>query len=286
MKKITLVTPTLNAERFLEPMLESVHGQGYPCLEHIVVDGGSSDRTLSILDRYRGRLARVISEPDGGLYDALIKGFALATGDIYGWINADDLLMPQSLFSIDMAFGAGEGIEWITGTPSCVTENGMIYPAAADGHTRRLYRRDEFLHGEFYPIQQESTFFTAGLFRSIGGLSDRYRVAGDYELWVRCFERTELALFHVYLGAFRKHAGQLTVSPQEYLAEVQDIRRRYGSASLARTYRATRRRLRWPKLIPGGHERSRRLLRASEYYYDPVQAKFLMRRDGERNRPN
>jgi glycosyltransferase involved in cell wall biosynthesis len=277
MKKITLITPTLNAERFLEPMLASVHGQGYPNLEHIVIDGGSSDRTLSIIDRYRDGLAHLISEQDRGLYDALIKGFALATGDIYGWINADDLLMPRSLFSINMAFNTGERIDWITGSPSCVTEDGMIYPAAVQGHTRRLYRRDEFLHGEFYPIQQESTFFTAGLYRSIGGLSSRYRVAGDYELWAKCFEQTPLTLFNVYLGAFRKHADQLTSSPQQYRAEVQEIRSRYGSAPLAKSYRATRQRLRWAKLIPGGYERSHRQLRANEYYYDPAQAGFVMR---------
>lgn len=282
MKKITLVTPTLNAQRFLEPMLASVHSQGYPDLEHIVVDGGSTDQTMSILDRFRGNLAHVISEPDGGLYEALAKGFSLATGEVFGWINADDLLMPKSLFWVNLAFEAAQDIQWITGTPSCATGDGMIYPSAPGDHLRRLYRRDEFLHGDFYPIAQESTFFTAGLYRSVGGLSSRYRVAGDYELWAKFFERTELALVRAYLGAFRKHAGQLTASPRQYRAEAQDIRTRFGSAGLAKTYRSARRRLRWARLVPGRHEYLHRLLRANEYHYDPAQAKFLLRRNEEK----
>ncbi|MDR1377034.1 MAG: glycosyltransferase, partial [Synergistaceae bacterium] len=90
----SIVTVCLNAAPTLEQALKSVLAQPYPHLEYIVIDGGSTDGTLRILDKYKDRLTRVISEPDGGIYDAFNKGIALATGDIVGLLNADDQYAP------------------------------------------------------------------------------------------------------------------------------------------------------------------------------------------------
>jgi glycosyltransferase involved in cell wall biosynthesis len=92
--RISLVTPSFNQAEFLEATLRSVLDQGYPNLEYIVVDGGSTDGSTAILERYADRLAWWVSEPDRGHGHALNKGFARATGEILGWINSDDLLLP------------------------------------------------------------------------------------------------------------------------------------------------------------------------------------------------
>ena len=94
---ISLVTPSFNQARYLEDALRSVHGQGYPRLEHVVMDGGSTDGSAAILDRWRDRLAHAESAPDGGQYDALQRGFARTSGEIMGWLNADDLHAPWTL---------------------------------------------------------------------------------------------------------------------------------------------------------------------------------------------
>ena len=99
--KITLVTPTLNAERHLDEMLASVGAQDWHELEHIVMDGGSTDRTLGILGAHPA--VRVVSDADRGLYDAINRGIALASGEIVGFVNADDLLTPGALAAVERA---------------------------------------------------------------------------------------------------------------------------------------------------------------------------------------
>ncbi|HJQ94455.1 MAG TPA: glycosyltransferase, partial [Acidimicrobiia bacterium] len=101
---ISVVTPSFNQGRFLPETMESIHGQGYPRLEHIVIDGGSSDESVSVIKRYEGQLAYWVSEPDQGQTDALIKGFARSTGDIQCWLNSDDLFEPETLGEVGAYF--------------------------------------------------------------------------------------------------------------------------------------------------------------------------------------
>ena len=99
--RITLVTPTLNADRYLLEALASVRAQQWPDVEHIVMDGGSTDDTLEILGR--DPAVRVESGADGGLYDAINRGVALASGDVVGFLNADDVLAPGALAAVGRA---------------------------------------------------------------------------------------------------------------------------------------------------------------------------------------
>ena len=93
--RITIVTPSCNQGRFIKETIESVRLQNYPNLEHVVIDGGSKDDTLQILCEYNH--LKVISEPDSGQGNAINKGFGIATGDIYGFLNSDDTLLPEAL---------------------------------------------------------------------------------------------------------------------------------------------------------------------------------------------
>lgn len=102
--KISIITITYNSEKYVEEALQSVIGQNYPNLEYIIIDGGSRDSTLQIIERYREHIAVLISEPDHGISDAFNKGIAHATGDVIGIINSDDYLTPGALADIAKAY--------------------------------------------------------------------------------------------------------------------------------------------------------------------------------------
>jgi len=111
---VSIVTPTLDGSPWLERMLESVAAQRYGRIEHVVVDGGSSDGTLEVLERHRGRLAHLESGADRGMYDALDRGFRRTTGEIMCWLNADDEWLPGTLRTVTRLFREFPDVEWIT----------------------------------------------------------------------------------------------------------------------------------------------------------------------------
>jgi FkbM family methyltransferase len=219
--RITLVTPNLNQGRYLEQTLLSVLSQGYPNLEYIVVDGGSTDDSLKILERYRPHLARLIIEPDRGHADALMKGFAGSEGAIMGWINSDDVLLPRSLWAMARLFTEFPYIHWATGMTTVIGEEGFLAFVA----NSRPFTRLRCLLGDYQWIQQESTFWSRTLWDAAGGGLDRsIRLACDFELWLRFFRRARLYTLPIQVGAFRRRDGQRGVSQREaYLQEVHGL---------------------------------------------------------------
>ena len=113
--KVSVITPCFNHAQFVDATMRSIHGQRYPNLEHIVIDGGSTDGSVAIIDSYRDRLAYWVSEPDDGQTDALIKGFDRATGDIYCWLNSDDLFEPNTLQEVAEYFAANPEVQFVYG---------------------------------------------------------------------------------------------------------------------------------------------------------------------------
>lgn len=118
-----------NGARLLEQTTRSVLEQGYPQLEYIVVDGGSTDGSMAIVDCYRGQLAHVICEPHQGHADALNKGLRLATGEVMCWINSDDLPLPGALHTVGEIFGTIPEVHWLTGQRNTAGEGGQLRPA-------------------------------------------------------------------------------------------------------------------------------------------------------------
>ncbi len=116
--KISVVTPNFNGEARLARTLDSVLGQDYSNFEYIVVDGGSTDRSGEILENYRGRLSKLIIEPDRGQYDAINKGFSHASGDVLCWLNSDDIYFPWTFRVVNRIFKDFPEIDWITGIRS------------------------------------------------------------------------------------------------------------------------------------------------------------------------
>lgn len=182
---ISVVTPSYNHAEFLEATLRSVLDQQYPALEYIVIDGGSTDDTPAILDRYRDRLAYVVSERDRGQTDALIKGFERATGEILAWLNSDDLYEPRTLHEVAAHFAAHPDHRFIYGDALWVDRGGMPLR-----FKREIpYSRFISTYGYNY-VPQPSTFWRRDLYRQVGGLDPDFDLAMDGDLWARFAEVT------------------------------------------------------------------------------------------------
>jgi glycosyltransferase involved in cell wall biosynthesis len=204
--KISLVTPVFNSAHYLEATLRSVLSQGYPNLEYIVLDGGSTDGSLDIIRKYEDHLHSRVSEPDRGMYDAINKGFARSSGELMGWISATDMLHAGSLFVVGSVFRTFPQIEWITGRPTGFSDDGM----AAEILKLRRWSRWAFLAGANRYIQQESTFWRRSLWERAGSrVDDSRRNASDFELWVRFFRYARLYSVDALIGGFRSHPDSL-----------------------------------------------------------------------------
>jgi glycosyltransferase involved in cell wall biosynthesis len=204
--KISLVTPVWNSVRYLEATIRSVLSQAYPNLEYIIVDGGSTDGSVSIICKYESQLNSWVSEPDRGMYDAINKGFARSSGELMGWISATDMLHAGSLFVIGSVFQTFPDVEWITGRPTGFNDEGQ----AVEFLKLRSWSRMAFLAGANRYIQQESTFWRRSLWERAGGrVDDSRRNASDFELWVRFFRYAKLYSVDALIGGFRSHPDSI-----------------------------------------------------------------------------
>lgn len=222
--RISIVTVCYNMAPYIEQTLLSVLSQNYPNLEYIVIDGGSSDGTQVIIEKYKEKLAYYVSEPDKGMYDAINKGFSHATGDIIAWINADDIYMPWTLRIVDQIFTNYLDVNWIGGRYAFLTEEGLlahVFPKSAmksQTDIRNGWCRSELLG----PLLQEGMFWRRSLFETVGGLDVSYKLAGDFELWTRFAEHAALTAVDIPLAAFRRRKGGLSIGQRnKYNAEVQ-----------------------------------------------------------------
>jgi glycosyltransferase involved in cell wall biosynthesis len=210
--RISIVTPCLNGAAHLEAAMDSVLSQGYPDLEYVVVDGGSTDGSVDIIQKHAAHLAGWVSESDRGHSHALNKGFTKTTGEIMGWLNHDDLLLPGALRLLASVFGSFPEIEWLTAQPGHVDPEGAVVGA----YPPRLWSRLGFLTGDYCWIQQESTYWRRGLWDRAGGyVSEDYAMAADFELWMRFFRHARLQSTYGLVGAFRFREGQRTRTSME-----------------------------------------------------------------------
>lgn len=174
--RISIVTVCLNQRDTVADAMESALNQPGD-VEYIVVDGGSTDGTREIIERYADRLAYRVSEPDRGQSHALNKGFARATGEIVGWLNADDLLMPGSLERVRASFADG-GCDVVCG--------GCRYEYA-DGRAQvqRVTPRQLAVLDVYDPIHQPSCFWRRDLHERVGGLDEHLQYGMDWDLWLK-----------------------------------------------------------------------------------------------------
>ena len=205
MPRISVVTPSLNQRAFVGETLGSVLGQGYPALEYVVVDGGSTDGSVDVIRENEARLAWWVSEPDNGLYHALNKGFAHTSGEIMCWINSSDAHYPWTLATVAEIFAQLPEVEWILGMPS---EFGLS--GGPKKVTPAFFNIYDVLAGRYRWIQQESVFWRRGLWERAGGrLDESVPLAADFELWLRFLRLTPLYHVETVLGGFRNHDDRL-----------------------------------------------------------------------------
>jgi glycosyltransferase involved in cell wall biosynthesis len=217
--KISIVTLNFNGGAYLEQTIQSVLSQNYLNLEYIIIDGGSTDNSVTIIKKYESQLTYWVSEPDRGLYDAIQKGFNQSTGEIMAWINSDDLYHPKAFLIVAEIFEFNE-VNWLQGIPSIFDEVGRT--VAVSG-IKRWSKLDYYL-GNFQWIQQESVFWKRSLRIKTGSKIDaEMKYAADLELWLRFFRYEKLFVTSALLGGFRQRAnGQLSLDfLQEYLEEAR-----------------------------------------------------------------
>jgi hypothetical protein len=232
---ISVVTPSYNQGRFLEDAMRSILDQGYPALEYVVMDGGSTDGSVEIIRRHEARLTYWVSEPDRGQYDAIDKGFARTSGQIMAWLNSDDMYAPWALHVAQAVFSAFPQIEWLTTLcPLIWDESGQAVRCAPRyaGYSRRGFFRGAHLPHWYANgcIQQESTFWRRSLWERAGARLDAsLQLAGDVELWARFYRHAELFGVTTPLGGFRVHPDQKTAHlAAEYAREAADVLVRAG----------------------------------------------------------
>lgn len=240
---ISLVTPSFDQAEYLEATLASVLDQEYPRLEYVVIDGGSSDGSVSIVERCEDRLAFWVSEPDNGHTDGLNKGFAHTSGEIMGWINSSDLHLPWTLRTVAEVFRDVSQAEWIMGRQTV---------AAADGVPKAVFasawNRYDFLGGRYRWLQQESVFWRRSLWERAGGRIDpSARYACDFALWLRFMDLAPLYHVPVPLGLYRQHEVRRGTGGGAYADETRRLWEDWRAAAPARE----RRRGRLVASVPG-----------------------------------
>jgi len=214
--RFSVVIPTLNQAETIEDTLLSLIHQNYPDLEIIVADGGSSDGTAAILNRYRDELSAVLPGPDTGQSNAINKGFAQASGDIFFWLNSDDYLLPDTLWRVAACFQADADLEFAVGAGDVISLDHHflrhIPPLPMDEATMINWKNDQW-------VMQQCCFWTKNLWQSVGGVDEQLHLLMDYDLWFRFSRNTKAAMIEEKLAVMRYYPEAKTVRQRSKTSE-------------------------------------------------------------------
>ncbi len=233
--QISVVTPTSNSETYLAETIESVISQkGDFEIQYVIMDNGSSDRTLEIAQYYEWLLSnegirihcrkislKIVSEADKGMYDAINKGFAYTDGEIMGWINSDDIYLPGAFNAVARCFRDVPEVKWLKGITSYMNEHSEFVEAGRCFLYNRSWIEAGYCGPLFPFIQQDSVFWKRALWDRAGGCDGGLRLAGDYFLWCSFARYEPLYSFPRYLSCFRHSAAQLSAQIEEYWREAR-----------------------------------------------------------------
>ena len=183
--KVSIITVCLNTAETIEETIRNILGQDYKDIEYIIIDGGSSDGTLDIINRYRSRIANIVSEPDKGTYDAMNKGIRLSKGDLVTTLNSDDMYADEGVVQEMVEFIENHGLDAAYGD--------LVYVGNKDlKKVTRVWRAGEYKKGAFgYGwVPPHPTFFCRKqIFERYGYFNDDFQIAADFELMLRFVQK-------------------------------------------------------------------------------------------------
>ena len=242
--KISIITPSYNQGKFIEQTIQSVLKQTYKNIEYIIVDGGSTDNTMEIVDRYRDRIDIVISEKDKGQSNAINKGFKRATGELVGWINSDDILYPDCIEKIVELYNLHpDGSIYYAATLDYIDHEGkLLYKS-----TRKIPNRN-YLLNKNYSVTQQGSFYNSQLVKKIGYLDESIYYSMDLNLWLRLlkendkiysFQSQALAAFRIWEDTKTTQGGMLFLQNAKEVLEHQGAKK-FSKAKLRLLYIACR----------------------------------------------
>ena len=208
--KISIVTPSCNQGEFIEETIRSVLLQGYPNLEYIIIDGGSSDGSVAIIDKYSRHVDYWVSERDDGQSEALRRGFARGSGDIFGWINSDDVLASGALQAVANT--------WICDRPALVAGTVENFVDGQFGKKHTIFRQQNISFKNVLrpwiptvTCHQPGILFSADLYRKVGGIDPQWHIKMDYDLFLRMLAQDDrVASLSQTIAYFRLHGSTKT----------------------------------------------------------------------------
>jgi glycosyltransferase involved in cell wall biosynthesis len=237
--KISIVTPVLNCAKYIDETINSVIFQKCDLdIEYIIVDGGSTDGTLSIIDKYikiilsdhyknifqDSRQIKLLNQKKQGMYDAIFQGFSIASGDIFAWINADDIYLPGAFNTVHQCFSYNY-VFWLKGETQYTNNQTSI----TKSNSSNLYDNSLIQKGYYGSIaanfiQQDSVFWRKEVWDTISSqIRLTYKYAGDYQIWILMSKKYQLTQTNICFSAFRIHEEQLSRNFSKYRDEMNNI---------------------------------------------------------------
>lgn len=236
---VSIVTPSYNQAKFLDIAIRSVLSQDYPRVEYLVIDGGSTDGSIGVIERYADRLAYWISEPDSGQAEAINKGLQRANGEIVAWLNSDDAYLPGTISSAVAALEENPD-------SGMVCANGLMVDSELrllDPHTYRALDTVDLL--SFEVLLQPTVFIRKSVLKKVGYLDDDYDLILDHDLWLRIAEYARIQHVEEFWAIERTHPEAKTIErAEEFVREAESlVSRARESADLSQVVRANERRI-------------------------------------------
>ena len=229
---VSIVTPSFNQAKYLEATIQSVLAQDYPNIEYLVVDGGSQDGSVEIIQKYARRISWWVSERDQGQTEAINKGFAQARGRILAWLNSDDTYQPQAVSQAVDYLRTHPDIGLVYGDTHFIDSAGKVIGKFNAQQTN--YKR--LRQGGVY-IPQQAAFWRASLWHEVGPLDPSFYFAMDYDLWVRLARIAELRYTPQLWANFRLHEDAKTIFADDRCwPEMLRVHRREGGSLFSVIY--------------------------------------------------
>lgn len=223
--KVSIVTPSYNQVQFLEKTILSVLNQNYPNLEYIIIDGGSTDGSVEIIKKYEKYLVYWVSKKDEGMYDAVNKGLKVASGSIFAYLNSDDLYLSDTVQVAVNYFQKHPETALIYGDCDYIDLEGRFLYA----YHYPIFKWHRFIVLNWSSIPQEASFWRKGVHKVVGYFNTEFKMAGDFEFYVKVGKDFQIDHLRKVLAMHRLHKKSLTsIWQDKNQEEVKMIHQCYG----------------------------------------------------------